>query len=92
MADNRPSLDELTQRRRTINGIYANSYWKHRKSGSVYVIRSISLREADYEPIMAYAPVTHPDMEFDRPLAELLEATPDGSRFFRVFPKVTYGT
>lgn len=93
MAEPRPSLAALAQRRRLLNGLYAGTYWKHLASGSLYLIESIGIRESDYEPMVHYAPLTVPDMQFDRPLKEWVEMTdPEqkNPRFKRVMPKVTY--
>jgi hypothetical protein len=41
--------------------------------GGYYVVRSVSLRESDLEPLVSYAPLTSAMIEFSRPLTEFLD-------------------
>lgn len=93
MADQRPTLDELSQRNRLLTGLYVGTFWKHVASGSFYEITKISIRESDYAELVDYSPVTHPDLTFNRTLTEfmsLVGADKQHPRFARAERKVTY--
>jgi hypothetical protein len=93
MADQRPTLDELSQRNRLLTGLYVGTFWKHVASGKFYEITKISIRESDYAEVVDYSPVTHPDLTFNRTLAEFQCMVGEGQqhpRFARADRKVTY--
>lgn len=94
MSGNRPTLEDLARRSRMQNGIYKGTFWRHTSSGGVYEVSSIGIRENDYEEIVHYSPVSHPDLIFDRPLAEFREQMEingvAATRFHQVKPVVSF--
>lgn len=91
MVTERPTLEQLVQRSRTLNGVYQGTYWRHNRSDGVYVINAVDIRESDYSAWVSYSPVDCPALRWHRQLeSDFLEEVGGVPRFSRVFPKVTY--
>lgn len=52
---------------------YEGSRLVHRKSGGVYHLRDVTLRESDKTVRFTYFDVQHPRLKWDRPIEELLD-------------------